>query len=131
MTGKKNDILISASSMNLNDDLLEETLKLYVRELQNSNEKETAVTLEQKMVSDIQSHRKSMLHDDVRNTHAGLHGMLMSFLFSEELSENRVGFLITKGSSSSPSVTESAARLLRDANVQMFALGTITGLSND
>lgn len=65
-----------------------------------------------------------MLNDNVRNTHAGLHGILMSFLFSEDPTENRIGFVISRGSSSNPSLTLSTARLLQDANVQMFALGT-------
>lgn len=65
-----------------------------------------------------------MLNDNVRNTHAGLHGILMSFLFSEDPTENRIGFVISRGSSSNPSLTLSTTRLLQDANVQMFALGT-------
>jgi hypothetical protein len=111
--------------MNLNDDLLKNYLKLYVRELYNINQKETTSSLQRKMISDIQTHSRCVLSDDVRNTHAGLHGILMSFLYSEDRSENRVGFLITKGPSSTPTVTRSAARLLRNANVHMFALGTV------
>lgn len=124
VTGNRNDILISASSMNLNDDLLKNKLKLYVRELQNVNNRETSSTLEQKMITDIQLYSRNMLNDNVRNMHAGLHGILMSFLFSEDQTENRIGFVISRGSSSSPSLTLSTARLLQDANIQMFALGT-------
>lgn len=124
VTGNRNDILISASSMNLNDDLLKNNLKLYVRELQNVNNRETSSTLEQKMITDIQLYSRNMLNDNVRNMHAGLHGILMSFLFSEDQTENRIGFVISRGSSSSPSLTLSTARLLQDANIQMFALGT-------
>lgn len=124
VTGNRNDILISASSMNLNDDLLKNNLKLYVRELQNVNNRETSSTLEQKMITDIQFYSRNMLNDNVRNMHAGLHGILMSFLFSEDPTENRIGFVISRGSSSSPSLTLSTARLLQDANIQMFALGT-------
>lgn len=124
VTGNRNDILISASSMNLNDDLLKNNLKLYVRELQNVNNRETSSTLEQKMITDIQLYSRNMLNDNVRNTHAGLHGILMSFLFSEDPTENRIGFVISRGSSSSPSLTLSTVRLLQDANIQMFALGT-------
>lgn len=124
VTGNRNDILISASSMNLNDDLLKNNLKLYVRELQNVNNRETSSTLEQKMITDIQLYSRNMLNDNVRNTHAGLHGILMSFLFSEDPTENRIGFVISRGSSSSPSLMLSTARLLQDANIQMFALGT-------
>lgn len=124
VTGNRNDILISASSMNLNDDLLKNNLKLYVRELQNVNNRETSSTLEQKMITDIQFYSRNMLNDNVRNMHAGLHGILMSFLFSEDPTENRIGFVISRGSFSSPSLTLSTARLLQDANIQMFALGT-------
>lgn len=124
VTGNRNDILISASSMNLNDDLLKNNLKLYVRELQNVNNRETSSTLEQKMITDIQLYSRNMLNDNVRNMHAGLHGILMSFLFSEDPTENRIGFVISRGSSSSPSLTLSTAHLLQDANIQMFALGT-------
>lgn len=124
VTGNRNDILISASSMNLNDDLLKNNLKLYVRELQNVNNRETSSTLEQKMITDIQLYSRNMLNDNMRNMHAGLHGILMSFLFSEDQTENRIGFVISRGSSSSPSLTLSTARLLQDANIQMFALGT-------
>lgn len=124
VNGNRNDILISASSMNLNDDLLKNNLKLYVRELQNVNNRETSSTLEQKMITDIQLYSRNMLNDNVRNMHAGLHGILMSFLFSEDQTENRIGFVISRGSSSSPSLTLSTARLLQDANIQMFALGT-------
>lgn len=124
VTGNRNDILISASSMNLNDDLLKNNLKLFVRELQNVNNRETSSTLEQKMITDIQLYSRNMLNDNVRNMHAGLHGILMSFLFSEDPTENRIGFVISRGSSSSPSLTLSTARLLQDANIQMFALGT-------
>lgn len=124
VTGNRNDILISASSMNLNDDLLKNNLKLYVRELQNVNNRETSSTLEQKMITDIQFYSRNMLNDNVRNMHAGLHGILMSFLFSEDPTENRIGFVISRGSSSSPSLMLSTARLLQDANIQMFALGT-------
>lgn len=124
VTGNRNDILISASSMNLNDDLLKNNLKLYVRELQNVKNRETSSTLEQKMITDIQLYSRNMLNDNVRNMHAGLHGILMSFLFSEDQTENRIGFVISRGSSSSPSLTLSTARLLQDANIQMFALGT-------
>lgn len=110
--------------MNLNDDLLKNNLKLYVRELQNINNRETSSTLQQNMITDIQLYSRNMLNDNVRNTHAGLHGILMSFLFSEDPTENRIGFVISRGSSSNPSLTLSTARLLQDANVQMFALGT-------
>lgn len=125
MIGQRNDILVSASSVNLNDDLLKNYLKLYVRELHNINQKETTSSLQKKMISDIQTHSRRVLNNDVRNTHAGLHGILMSFLYSEDRSENRVGFLISRGPSSMPTVTRSAARLLKDSNVHMFALGIV------
>lgn len=38
-----------------------------------------------------------MLNDNVWNMYVGFYGILMSFLFLEDLIENRIGFVILRG----------------------------------